>query len=338
MSSGKDFKLPRGLQMLLRDLGLSVDDVLRRSRLPEDLFRQPEVRLTTAEYFRFWDALLATSNDDGLPIRIADAITAEGFDPPLFATLCSPNLMIALERLSQYKRLVCPMVLDVIRDDHGITAEFRWINTTALPPVSLLNMEATFIVRIARMATREHIQPLRVMSPKLPREPELYERYFGVPVQHHDALRISFSEHDAELPFLTANESMWQIFEPELRKRLSQIEDNATTVDRVRAVLFESLPSGRATINEVASRLALSGRTLQRRLQAEGTNYQTVLNQTREQLARHYLANTHMSCAEISFLLGYEEPNSFSRAFHDWTGESPENARLSFELARRSSS
>jgi AraC-like DNA-binding protein len=77
----------------------------------------------------------------------------------------------------------------------------------------------------------------------------------------------------------------------------------------------------------VSSRLAVSTRTLQRRLNAENTSFQLLLNRTREQLARHYLKGSTMSGAEISFLLGFEDPNSFFRAFHSWTGETPEQAR-----------
>ncbi|MEM7443942.1 MAG: helix-turn-helix transcriptional regulator, partial [Pseudomonadota bacterium] len=77
----------------------------------------------------------------------------------------------------------------------------------------------------------------------------------------------------------------------------------------------------------VAGRLAISARTLQRRLSEEGTSFQQELNGIREELARHYLTNSHYSSAEISFLLGYDDPNSFIRAFHAWTGQTPERAR-----------
>jgi len=53
------------------------------------------------------------------------------------------------------------------------------------------------------------------------------------------------------------------------------------------------------------------------------------LNELREELAIHYLSSTQFSSAEISFLLGYEEPNSFFRAFRTWTGQTPEIVRAS---------
>ena len=93
------------------------------------------------------------------------------------------------------------------------------------------------------------------------------------------------------------------------------------------STFLELLPSGRSVIGDVARTLGMSTRTLQRRLGAESSRYQVVLNQTREQLARHYLGSSTMSGAEIRFLLGYDDPSSFFRAFHQWTGQTPETVR-----------
>lgn len=71
----------------------------------------------------------------------------------------------------------------------------------------------------------------------------------------------------------------------------------------------------------------MSTRTLQRRLQLEDTAFQTVLRDTREALARHYLTSSTMSAAEIAYLLGYDDTRSFYRAFHAWTGQTPEQVR-----------
>ena len=77
----------------------------------------------------------------------------------------------------------------------------------------------------------------------------------------------------------------------------------------------------------VARDLAMSTRTLQRRLRAEGTTFQRTLNATRQSLALHYLAESDLSAGEISFLLGYEDTRSFYRAFHAWSGQTPKLAR-----------
>ena len=77
----------------------------------------------------------------------------------------------------------------------------------------------------------------------------------------------------------------------------------------------------------LARRLGMSARSLQRKLGSEGTSFQAELQGLRTRLAKNYLTATNHSSAEISFLLGYDDPNSFIRAFHDWTGTTPEAMR-----------
>lgn len=105
------------------------------------------------------------------------------------------------------------------------------------------------------------------------------------------------------------------------------LDASVTTAKRVRAALLEGLPSGLVTMEAIARKLALSKRTLQRKIEAEGTSYQRILQETREALARHYLQKTLLPAAEIAFLLGFDEPNSFYRAFRAWTGTTPDSVR-----------
>lgn len=121
--------------------------------------------------------------------------------------------------------------------------------------------------------------------------------------------------------YCSRNESMWEFFEPELKRRLSMMETDDSCAARVRSALMELLPSGECTIDDVAKKLGYSKRSLQRKLQEEDTNFQKQLNHTQELLARTYLANTDMTTEDIAFLLGYQESGSFLRAFTVWTGQ-----------------
>ncbi len=330
MTSKLTFSLEIGWRTLLKDLGYEPGHVLRRAGLPEDLFARAEMGLSTEAYFRFWRALEAEADDPLFPLRIVDTVSADSFSPPLFAALCSANLMQAVQRLAKYKQLVAPMSLDVEPGNDGeLTVSPRWLSVQTEVPYSLQVAEVGFLLRLGRLAIREPISALRVTLPRLPPNRFLrrYESFFGVPVQSGSAPSITFSAVDALRPFLTASAGMWRAFEPELRRRLSELDAASTTAERVRAVLLELLPSNAATIEKTAERLAMSKRTLQRRLEDEGENFRALVNRTRESLARHYLGNTNMPGGEIAFLLGFEDPNSFYRAFVEWTGETPDRAR-----------
>ncbi len=327
MQTAKNFQIAPGWRIILRDLGLNGSNICRRAGLPEDLFSRDGAFITTHEYFALWRAFEQEAKDPFLPLQIGSAITAEAFSPPVFAALCSPNLNIALARLSRYKRLICPMALQVSVSDRSTILEIRWLDATQNPPASLSAMELVFFVQLARLATREEIKPLSLSAPQPSLSAPPYTDYFGVPVRRDETHSITFSARDAARPFLTANEGMWQFFEPSLRQRLSELDEQASTLERVRATLLEMLPSGESSVGAVSRKLGISSRTLQRRLSQEGGSFQGVLNQTREDLAKHYLGNSTMSGAEISFLLGYEDPSSFFRAFQQWTGQTPQRAR-----------
>ena len=312
---------------LLKQVGIRAANVLRRAGLPDDLFARSSARLETAPYFRFWEALEAESGDELLPLRLYEAVRSESFSPPLFAALCSPNLITAVQRLSSYKRLVAPMRLDIEEGRDVVTVRLVWLDSTLKPPTSLVAAELLFFVCLARMGTHEMIRPLRVIAETPPSPAHAYEKFVGVPIQKGKGHALMFERSDATKPFLSTNESMWTIFEPELRKRLDNLDSSATIRERVRAILHEALPGGTVAMEAIAERLALSKRTLQRRLEDEGTSYQVVLRDTRAALALHYLERTRIPAAEISFLLGFEEPNSFFRAFSEWTGQTPEAVR-----------
>lgn len=311
---------------LLKDLGLVPADVLRRAGLADDLLQQPSVRLPPADYYRLWHSIEASLGDPLLPLRLCQAVRSESFSPPLFAALCSPNLQIAAQRVARYKTLIAPMRLAVASSDSQLVIELIWLDSVP-PPTSLVVMELLFCVTLARMGTREPVCPVEVMTNVLPSPLAPYEDFLGVRLKSGDRHQLIFTPADAKRPFLTSNEPMWAAFEPELRRRLADLDASATTAARVRAALLEALPSGLVAMEDIARKLALSKRTLQRRVEAEGTSYQQILNDTRTELAHHYLEKTTLPAAEISFLLGFDEPNSFYRAFRGWTGMTPESVR-----------
>jgi AraC-like DNA-binding protein len=96
-----------------------------------------------------------------------------------------------------------------------------------------------------------------------------------------------------------------------------------SVVDDVRAALGGTISGHRPAITKVARSLGMSVRTLQRRLGERGTTYQNILDDVRRRSARDLLTVTDLGIGEIAFLLGFEEVNSFARAFHAWEGTTP---------------
>ncbi|MCH9681332.1 MAG: AraC family transcriptional regulator [Deltaproteobacteria bacterium] len=326
MSMNQEYAIGPGWESLIAGVGVDPADVLRKACLPDDLLKRDNAKVSGEAMFRFCAAFDESIADPRFWVQLTDAMSPELFTPPVFASLCSPDMATAARRLSFFKPLICPLILEV-EEGPELRMTYRW-KTLAVPPPSCMHaMEAMFAVKMARLGTREPIVPLSVVMPTPPADSSALDEYLGVPVQRGEVLRVTFSERDANARFLTSSGAMWQIFEPRLRQRLADLEGDATYQERTRAILLEGLPSGEFAVDVVARRLAVSPRTLQRRLREEGTSFKDVVGETRESLARHYLRRSELGFAEIAYLLGFEEPNSFFRAFHRWTGTTPERMR-----------
>jgi AraC-like DNA-binding protein len=316
-------------RLLLKDLGVDTGRVLRRADLPEDLLARSALRLEAARFHRFWDSLAAEVGEHLLPVRVCAAVRSEAFSPPLFAALCSPDFLVAAQRIARFKTLVAPMRLTVREDrqQRRVTLDLSWPDLAHPPPPSLVLTELLFLVALGRMGTRERLQPLRATTALPPADLTAYVEFLGVRIEQGDRNELEFDLADARRPFLTSSDALWATFEPELRRRLAQLDASVTVGQRVRAALLEALPSARADIDSVARTLAMSRRSLQRHLESEGISFKQLLQDTRRSLAQHYLRKTEIPAAEISFLLGFEESNSFFRAFRAWTGRTPDSVR-----------
>ncbi len=332
MVINKKFAIDLGWAALLKDLNLAEQDLLHYARLPLDLFSQRSPTLTTEEYFRLWQGLEYLFADPAFPLRLGQAVSVETFSPPIFACFCSSNLNIAFSRLAQYKLLIGPLTLKLSQSNQQTTIAFDCLPGNIPLPPTLIATELVFLVHMVRLATRERIMPTSVSIAASLQKIEEYESFFGVRIEQSTFNGLTFTAKDAQKPFLTANENMWSFFEPELSRRVADLGLEDRFRDRVRACLMEILASGQCTMSNVAQRLAVSSRTLQRRLNKEETSFQQELSALRAKLANHYLVNSHYSSTEIAFLLGYNDASSFFRAFHTWTGKTPEEVR---ELLRQ---
>ena len=126
--------------------------------MPTGLFSQDQGTATVDKYFRLWNAVVVEANVPDFPLLMGQAITTEMFSPPLFAGLCSPNLLIAAERISQFKCLLGPFRREVHHDDKSLNLTFECLAQVALPP-TMGAAALIFWVQFGRMATRARLEP-----------------------------------------------------------------------------------------------------------------------------------------------------------------------------------
>lgn len=316
----KHFVVDGRYKDLLKHYGLDIRKILRRAMLPEDILNHRTINMEEAEYYRFMKAISSSSDDASLSVKLATTAQIECFSPPIFAAYCSKNGKVCIQRLAKYKKLIGPMSFVLKETANDVSIEIIPENPACKLPLFLAESEFAFLIGILRKATEKTVVPVRVEFAEN-KDYSAFTEFAGVVPHSESVNRITFSRKDLELPFISYSEAMWDYFQPELTKRLVDLNADESVSTRVRSALTELLPGGLFTIDDVAEKLGMSKRTLQRKLSEEDTIFQKQLNSIRESLALHYLENTDMSTADIAYLLGYSEVNSFLRAFAVWTGK-----------------
>ena len=138
---------------------------------------------------------------------------------------------------------------------------------------------------------------------------------------------LLFASSDVMLPLPTAHPLLAEVHERLSRERLLRL-DYAQISSQVHIAIVRCLPDGQPGRAEIARALKMSERTLQRRLETEGTSFQRLMDDTRRELARQYLGQRDLSLADVAYLLGFSDQSSFFRASQRWFGTSPRHYRI----------
>lgn len=324
------YKVDQLLKLTCGLLKISPDAVLRRARLPATVLSGDGKGIAADEYFTLWQAMEATYGGSDMAARLGIAVAHGPFVPSFFAFSCSHDIRIGLKRLALFKPLVGPLKIVTEESADLHTLHLRPVRSDLQMPASLAHSEMVMFLELFRVHTAEHIIPRDVTLP----QPEAANTaYFGCDVRASRLPSLSISQADARLPFVSESDEMWTMFEPNLQRQLAERMAGAGIRERLRNALLESIPSGETTSDSLAVRLHMSKRSLQRHLQDEGTSFQEVLDQTRSDLAEHYLKRGNATLEEVAYLLGYGSPASFFRAFQNWFGMTPTSYRKTLQQA-----
>jgi AraC-like DNA-binding protein len=318
------FRVPGTLVRRIEELGLARAAVLRQARLPPTLFDQERILLDTEELFALYRAIEALSEDPSFGLKLGSEERVERYDPIAIAALYTRSAREALHRLARYKELTCPERIDVTEDGTEYRVQFVWLAARETEPALLVDLCFACVVAIMRRGTGRTIAPRRIELLRPPAHRSVYEAHFGCPVTFSAPRNaIVFDVRDVDQPFVTHNPDLLGMVAPQLEAELAAQTASRALGEQVKAILKRLLAGQRPGLQDVARELRLSTRTLQRRLAAETATFQQLLEQARRELARHYLLHSSLELNETAYLLGYEDVNSFFRAFHDWEGHPP---------------
>jgi AraC-like DNA-binding protein len=310
-------------------LGVSPERVLRRVGLSASLSDDDDIQVGPEKFFQVWDAIVAEANQPRAEMELAMAYAHGPFIPPVFAFSCADTLALGVERLCDFKPLIGPMNMVASRPNQQLYIELHPSNPDLKMPASMGLFELLYITECARTFTGTDTTPVATSLPAPIALDETTLEFLGKQPEVTQTLSLTFSAEDADLPLITRSKSLWESLEPGLLEQMETRMGTGTMAAKIKRTLTEVLPGGSTNIEDMAKRLNVSKRSLQRRLGEEGTNFQELLNETRYDMSHRYLKDSGLSVPEISYLLGFRDTSSFFRAFHGWTGMTPGDYRSS---------
>ncbi|MEU6583352.1 AraC family transcriptional regulator ligand-binding domain-containing protein [Nocardia sp. NPDC046763] len=306
---------------------------LDRSLLPYN-----RTRIPTADLYRLWEVLARTA---GREMGVRAAATAEFGRLHVWDYLIrsAPTLADGFRDAARFSAVLCDPIAEFHVKENGDQLQVTYVDTPTNEPVDIVHREFALAVAVrrAREGFGPAATPVRVdFAHHAPTHREYLVKSLGTD-------NIHFDQRSDTITFLTcgsASGSLEHEHDPQLREILHYyaqgLIDNArpehTWLDTFRSALRETLSSSNeiaVTLDAVAHRLVLSTRTLQRRLTAHDTTWRVELETARRELAVALLHNPALPVKSIAHQLGYRDQQTLSRAFHQWTGQSPSTYRRS---------
>jgi AraC-like DNA-binding protein len=322
------FKVANAFWIGLTKIGLTPAAVLTHARLPVTLYDGKKNLVTTAQFFALWRAVGELSADPAAGLKIATQIDVGDRPPSTMAAFHSRDYRDALTRLARFKQLCTPEELQIKMSKDECLIEPVWTHAQEETPSLLTDAAFASFVELGRRGTGHPVNGKRVDLKRKAEASGVHEAYFKCPIKF-GARRNVLVLHAADLdrPFPAYNAELLEMLDPQLVKAVEERRAQRSTSEQVKWVLKRLLAGARPEIAAVARELGLSDRTLQRRIDDDGTTFRQLLLEARQELAREYLNRPEMDVAEVAYLLGYEDANSFYRAFRTWEGTTPAQLR-----------
>lgn len=321
-----------------RAKGVDTDALLAEVGLDLGPQADPMARFPAHLGLAFWQRVMAATGDELLGMEVAVAFMPMSFNALGYALMASANLGEMYLRLSRFAHVVTDAADLRFARGAGASTLTLMGDSVLLGHVdevtrwSIFDYACVAIVRGSRMLYGRDFMPLEIRLQRArPHDHDRLERVLRcVPVYGCADNAIVADNAQMDRPLGFANLAVALASEDALQRYRAQwaSQDPAAQLPLQIAVLLRDLlPSGEPRQEDVADRLKMSLRSLQRRLLEAGSSYRDVLNQTRHELALHHLGKAELSVGEIAFLLGFSEVSAFTRAFRRWTGLSPRGWR-----------
>lgn len=281
--------------------------------------------------YRVWNATAARIHDPYFGLHFGQAapsLLSGRLLPSVM--LNSPSLGAALERYCRYHGLMVNGREPVLKI--GPTESEIEFDPARPGSQSFAEAVLAMTVEFFRQVSGGRVRPLRVCCPfPRPADSAEFVRVFGCPVEFDQPMqRIILRTADLAEPVTQADAGLLIRLEEYAGQKLERLGLSNTWAQKSAALLSQMMLRGeKPAPGPICAALAVSQRTLQKRLQSEGASYQQVLDETRRSLAEELLTRADGSISEVAFVLGYADQSAFNHAFKRQTGLTPLEYRQS---------
>ncbi len=317
----------------LGQLGVPREALLREAKVDERQLRDPDGRIPLEAVARLWRVAASHVADPAFGLKIGAETSVREWGVVGYAAAYSGTLGSGLNRFAHYSRVVSDAL--VIRID--AEREATWVRVDVQPALRAFRPAVDARLAALLSACREMagapVTPLLVqLSYREPGDVKEYERFFGSPLEF-GALASSFLLRSEDLArrLALADKTLAGYLETLADQKLASVGAERTLRERVRRALWAELSERAPSLDVVARALGMSARTLQRQLRQEGATFAKLLDELRREMAPPLLRDGRHGVSEVAFLLGYEDPSAFRRAFQRWFARSPRSFRSSSE-------
>lgn len=271
-----------------------------------------------------WSKAIEVSNNDAFSLRVLPFVIDPALNALLTSVQASADIRQALAVLLRYYKLISPGTKISLEIDENV----RLVVGDATPEPFLIPEDIDLVFGLIRRfgcnLPRHKIKPMKLfLTRPCPQRDMDYEEFFECEVcfgAERNIMVFSLDVMDADIPSKnTALSSHIELFLASKAERQDDIEIK----DRLHSALIALLPGGVPELEQLAKRLHMSKRTLQRKLQTENLCFKTALNSVRLELAKKFLMDKSLPMHEIAYRLGFSEPSSFARFFKQHTQMSP---------------
>jgi len=318
---------------MLRDAGVASESALVEAGLARADVETPDGTITGEQELRLERAFVErTRHRPGLWLDIGFRYRLMSYGPFGLAILNAHTVARALEFAVTFHELAFTLIdYSLFRDRDGEIAGMN-ADLDAVPDELRAFMVERDLAAVRRLLDdmvhgKFPIREFRAAIPE-PRGARRYAEALGAPVRFGASrTQIVFAPRWRELSMPYGNPLLEETYERQCRELMAALRMRSSEVERVVDVLVRC--RGRwPSIDETAEKLAVSTRTLRRRLDAKGTSYSELVEGVRRKQAEELLGGTHLSVEQIADSLGYAETASFTHAFKRWTGYSPRQFRV----------